>query len=276
MFNKRFIAYVAKEDLLAGVKAVDLIDQTVTLQDEEENEAVFAISETELLEEVGVFNGVTVFNRDVFQRTDGKLLEVELQKDGQVVFYELGAGLERGKSGTAMNAEVSLKRIEQHNTAELVGNIYELEVIEEEVFDFGFNVKVVKDFNGEYYTYYYACNNKAKEEIDLIKVVFVGHQLIKEEEYQRDTVSYEEFAEAVHTGELEEVSQQELANYAYGVLAGAKSDIEDDYDYEEEYEEDFEDEDFDEDFEDEDGDACVVPTCQDCEEEVDNCTCSPW
>jgi hypothetical protein len=274
MFNKKILGYVEKADTLLPVKAVDIIEQTVTLVDEDGETAVIPMSEVELLQELGEFQGRAVFNRDVFQRKDDKLIEVELQDDGTVVFHVLNDKLERELSGTKVDAQTTFDRIDRHAT--LIANIYELEVIEEEAYDFNFNIKVVKDYNGQFYTYYYACNNKQNEEIDLIKVVFVGHNLIEEEDYIRKTVSYEEFAELVHTQELEDVSQQELANYAYGVLAGVNNVEEDDF------EEDFEEEDWEEeDLEQEEEESFDYPTTPkeltcDCGETFKNCTCSPW
>lgn len=257
MFNKQVIGYVEKEDILLAVRAVDLITQEVTLQDVEGEAVTFPMSEVELLPEIGVFEGVTIFNRDVFQREDGRFLEIVLQEDGNVAIYLLSKELEREQSGTPANPEQYLKRIE--GFVKLVANIHEIEAIEE--YDFNFNVKVVKDFNGKFYTYYYACNNKDKEEIDLIKVVFVGHQLIEEEAYERTTVSHEDFVELLHTKQLIDVSQQELANYAYGVLQGVKATSYEVSNY---------------DNDEDDSDECVEPFCDVCERTEDDCECTPW
>src|SRR5690606_6499815 len=97
-------------------------------------------------------------------------------------------------------------------------------------------------------TYYYACNNKEEKEIDLIKVIFIGTQLI-EEKYERLTVPYEEFEDMVNDNVITEVSPHQLQQYAINKMSNSVY-TEDGYeveyadcdceDYDEEVEEDLE------------------------------------
>jgi hypothetical protein len=250
MFNKQFIAYVEAEDVLLGVKSVDLIEQVVTLVDEEGETATFQLGEVELLQEVGEFDGVTVFNRDVFQRKDGKLIEMELQENGQVVFHVLDEELERVQSGTPVNPETQLKRIQDSNNATLVANIYELEIVRDTTFDF--NAKIVKDFDGQYYNYFYALNNKSDKVINLVAVSFVGDVNVEGHEHSLHTVTHEEFVDALESGSLAEVSTEEFGNFILGVLGTPDSNDSPVEDVEE------------------------VPYCDGCDRPEDNCQCEPW
>lgn len=86
----------------------------------------------------------------------------------------------------------------------------EITIVEEDdIFDF--NIKITRDINENYF---YACNNKDSQEVDLIKVIFIGGLLLEEENYSRKTVSYFDFNEMLSKKELIEDSQSGLLEYA--------------------------------------------------------------
>lgn len=105
---------------------------------------------------------------------------------------------------------------------EFAGNVNQIQIqkILEELaskVDFNFNVMIVKD---EHLNYYYALNDKDNEIVDVIPVLFIGANLIKEESYFREEYTYDDFEEAFKDKEFVEVSPQELQNYALGKVYG--------------------------------------------------------
>lgn len=255
MFNKLFLAYVKEEDFVAGVVSINLVNQTVTLKDENEELGDYKIEDVVLLQEIGMYNeNVRIFDRDVFKLKDDSLVEIELVDEGEVILHALNEKLERIESSVpTKHIEETIKHV-LASQAELIGSIFELEVEEDNRLDF--NVKIVKDHDGQHFTYFYACNNKDKEEIDLIKVLYMGHQLLEEEDYERRTLSYDVFLDSLEAKTLTEVSPQELHNFVLGATYGQSTEVAED-DCEEEEVEEWEE-------------SCEEESCDDCEEE------RPW
>lgn len=212
MFNQKNVIGFSKETgVLGAIGEISYLNGTVTLVDDNEELHVVSLDSVVFLEEVGTIGEVVVFNRDVLGTIDGKRYEVELQSNGKdVILFLLDDKLNRLEEGEIIEKS-NLSVLEPYVT--LLGSIFELE-LELPVVDF--NIKIVKDFNGQHFTYFYACNNKETGEIDLIKVVFIGATLL-EEDYARTTLTHEEFLDAVANGTLKEVSPQELMNYATGM-----------------------------------------------------------
>lgn len=223
MFSKQYIGYVKELNFLGAVTSVNFLEDTVTLTGDEDTHVVDR-EDVEFLPEVGVFKGVTIFHKDVLslQEVEDKFVEVELHSDGLTQLHALDKDFNRdgGEDGSGekfdFNESVEILELV---LGELQGNIYELQKKEEKV---DFNIKIVKDFDGKSYTYFYACNNIAKEEVDLIKVVFVGHQLLEEENYERRTLSHKVYLDSIVSGTLKEVSQSELVNFVTGIMYGKK------------------------------------------------------
>lgn len=77
-----------------------------------------------------------------------------------------------------------------------------------------FNIKIIKltNKNGEV-EYFYACNNKKENVIDLISVAFIGHQLV-ETDYKRQTMNEESYLQLVSLGVISDVTPYELQRFA--------------------------------------------------------------
>jgi hypothetical protein len=241
MLNKiKGIGYSEKLNVLGNIGEISYLKNSVVLVDENGDLHEANLDEITFLEEIGELGEDVIYDHDVLENSWGKKWEVELQEDKQkVTFYLLDNKLNRVEKGKAIELEEfsSLSEL-----VSLVGNLYELK---SDIPVVDFNINIVKDFNGDYYTYFYACNNKEKNQIDLIKVVFVGTYLLEEEDYSRRTLSHDVYLDSIDAGTLKEVSPQELQNYAMGVMDGATSNKTIDFnDYDELHDltEDFEEE----------------------------------
>lgn len=211
------LVYVEEKGVFGSINSLDYLNHTITINTGFETLKV-DLEDVKFLSLIGSLNGEAVVEGDVFQHVDGEeyIYEIELQEDGEnVVFHQLDKELERIKEGAPFHKDL-LDEIFSKDLIR-VGNINELEVLVEE--DFDFDVKIVKDTDG---VYYYACNNKDNEEIDLIKVLFIGANLL-DGNYERLTVDYDEYLEFIDTEFVVEVNPQELQAYAYQLLSGGKS-----------------------------------------------------
>ena len=213
---KRVIGYVKDAEILGEVKGIDFENEMVFLKDDDES-YTFRASDVEFLEEVFELNETIIFDKDVLGDAFGNLYLVERFKDGDVKLHILTDKLEVKDSGEKFTMTDSIQE-DFEEVFTLVGNLYELKNRKPK--EPTFNVQIVKDFNGEHYTYFYACNNKKDKEIDLIKVLFLGSTLIEEEEHERRTLDYDTYMEAIESGAYKEVSPQELQNYVTGMLYG--------------------------------------------------------
>lgn len=196
----------------------------------EDGEWVSDVENLEILDKITDIDGDTIINRDVFVAVGefavetgsdiDKMWEIELLENGEVVLHLLDKELNRVKTGESFDKE--LLRLYVPSALTVLGNIHELELEEEKTVDF--NITVVRQVVDGKLEYLYACNNKAKEEVDLISVIFVGSTLLEEEDYERTTVTHEEYLEYIDTGLITEVSPRELQNYVTGLMFGLKND----------------------------------------------------
>lgn len=210
---KKAIGYVRDTGLLGGVAGYDFITNEVILLDDEQVKVNVKFEDVEILQEALVLHGLTIFNKDVLGAINGKLYLVELHEDGKIQLHNIDEKLETIASGEKV--EVNDEVVEQlERIMDLKANYYELLADIPQLPEF--NIKIVKHYDGQHYTYYYACNNKEVEQIDLIKVLYFGHQILEEEDYERNTISHEDFLSRMEDGNLKEVSPQELHNFVLG------------------------------------------------------------
>lgn len=223
MFKENSIAYSEDAKILGGIGIVNYLDNTVTLIDDEKRLHVFDIEDVKELEKIGQLGEFTVFQGDVLQMNNShaQKFEIDVMKDGLVRFYKLNQKLER--------LDDELKPFERSNistydgTLELLGSIYELR---DELPTVSFNLRIVRMNRDGDFIYFYAGNDKTKETVDLIKVIFQGHHIIEEEEYERQTLTYDEYLKFVTDGKIKEVNAMELANYVTGLLYGQDKKVE--------------------------------------------------
>lgn len=294
------LAYDKSKKVFGAIAEVSFIKGTITVSDGDDILHECEISNVIELKKVGVLNGKdVVFNHDVLGGhgvNEGKMWEVELKEDNKMVLHLLDRKLNRLKTGDEFDV---LAFSDLSDTLTLIGSKYEIEVaplVE-------FNIRIVRQNMGGEITYFYVCNNKDKEEIDLIKVIYMGSKLLEEEAYQRVTMSHEDYLSRVEKGHLKEVGANELQNYVMGMTyQPTKQDKEDmvvlkptyeavgDYpDDEEELEDEFEEE-YEDEMEDEEECGCkgcvasraeiqAVPDeefCEKCKEPEDDCDCELW
>lgn len=242
--------------VIGAVASVDFIKQTISIMTDEDEVITTGLADAEFLEQIGAIGEVGVINHDVVATTDGKLYEIVLVDANSVQLHLLNAKLERVEAGDVI-AKTDLHALAPY--VEVIGNIYELEP--EETVDF--NIKVVRTTSENVLKFFYACNNADVNQVDLIKVVFVGHHLLEEENYERITLSHEEYLEAVAKGVIVETDPQALLNYVTGMAYGkkeepqvavAKEQVEEDDDFED----------------------LELEICDECGCELDECECEEW
>lgn len=243
---------------IVGVNLLN--NEIVILVDEKTNEVEVAkLENVTFLARLGYIGSQAVHNHDVIMdiQTDKHFEIVEVGTD-RIQLHQINKKLERVMS-LAPIAKTDLPVFE--GVAVVVGNINELEP--QKTVDF--NIVIVRDMTGgEFNGYYYACNNKKHEEVDLIKVVFIGSTLLKEEDYERVTVSHEEYLDMVTDGDFVEVNPNELMNYVTGrqSFARAEQHRADDVDVDDFFEDD-------ENFEEDD----YGNVCDDCGCNFEDCEC---
>lgn len=209
----------SESGVIGEVAGVDFIKQTISIIEDGEDEKVILakLANAIFLEEVGAIGGTIVINHDVVETPDGKMYEIVLVDSDKVQLHLLDKKLNRIEAGDII-AKTDLHVLEPY--VELVDNIYLLK-LEDKV---DFNIKVVRTqlFHENEIAFFYACNNVEKEEIDLIKVVFVGHHLIKEELYERFTLTHEEYLNHIENKSIIETDPSALIT----LMNGKKSPIE--------------------------------------------------
>ena len=215
---KNAIGYVAEENLLGEIALVDIRNGVYVIAENEDSEEGygFPFDKVEVLEQAFTIHGMAVYNKDVLGHINGKQYQVEVVDEDMIRFHELNAKLEIVRSGHVIKVtERVIDEIEQ--TFDIQGNYYEL--VAQLPKNPEFTMEVVKDFKNGHYTYYYALNNKQKEEIDLVTAVFVmGGSTFGE--YTRTTMSYQDYETLLEIGELTKVSNGEFMNYVTGVSYG--------------------------------------------------------
>lgn len=205
------IGYAEVVGVLGEVVEFSLLQGTYTLLDENQETHVVDMDEVKELKYLGDFEEIAVYEGDVFgNASTKKMYELTLNEQGLINIYALDAKLKR-ISNKPDNTITKLSTLSRELV--LIGSIYELEPNSTPEF----NIRVVRKFVLGETSYFYACNDKENEMIDMIKVVFVGSHLLEEEDYQRITISYDEYQEQIDNGVYKEVSPQELQNYALGL-----------------------------------------------------------
>lgn len=219
---KKSMGYVKEVELLGDVSKVDFRKSLIYLDNGVGDELEFASEDVEILEELFELNGSIAFEKDVLSDDKGRLYRIELCDDGMLQLHLLDNKLEVSVSGTKFEInDDTLKSLESN--LEVIGHFYEILAELPKVPDF--NIKIVRETESGETTYFYACNNKETEEIDLVKVIFIGHHILEEEDYTRTTLSYEVYQDSLDAGSLKEVNPQELVNYVTGLTYNADSDV---------------------------------------------------
>ena len=220
MVNKRsYFVFLEEENVLTEVVDISFKNNTLILKDDLSNLYTVNKDEVQILEEILRINGESIVDMDVLRDKNGYLFLIELHEDGKVQMNRLNEDLEVKYSGKKLLLNESDKRSLEEQFS-LVGNLYQL--LNEKLKEPTFNIQVVKD--DDINKYYYACNNKEKHEIDLIKVIFVGHLLLEEENHEKITVSYEEYNNMIRNNHIQESSPSELLSY---VTSAINNDLED-------------------------------------------------
>ena len=246
MVNANSMFYSHEHEVVGKLVSADFIKDTFTLMDIYGNTYEANTNKLKELEKLGTLGDHVVFNHDVLlNNNSNSLFEVVKFEDG-FRFHHLDENLER-------TGQIGNKGLEEHFTLvedclEILGNIFEmkkeLEEKKAQEMDFDFNIKIYKADVGGKSTYYYAGNNKSKATIDLIKVIYMGHYLLEEEDYENNTYTYEQFQSLVNTGVIVESTPMELSGFVMGKFASASIatatyDSASPASYEEEEEEDF-------------------------------------
>jgi hypothetical protein len=210
MFKKKYLGFA--NGVLGKVVSYDFLTETFGIMDDRTGEVTnVEEKDVELLEFAFSIEGEDVYDKDVLSQKDGnKTYLVEKLENGKNVIHLVDSTLEiisTGKEFTQDDTEIIEyigKSVEVISNAVLVG-LYTKEL--EEIAKF--NIKVVK--YGE--KFFYACNNKSQEEIDLIEVIYVGHHLLEEAEYFRQALTYEEYVLLKYSGAIVEVDPRELQSF---------------------------------------------------------------
>lgn len=284
--NKKALGYVEKEGYVGEIVGADFRSQSYVLLVEDENGTEHTTSakynDVEILHEIVEIHGIKVFDRDVLGHADGLDYLIRDLGEGKAQINLLDNKLNESKFGKPFDISENLVK-ELESVFELKGNYFELlsELPELPTF----NVEVVKSD----LKYMYACNDKKNGVIDLITVVFIGHILL-EEDYTRETITYEKYQELLDGGFLETVTEYDFKRYAFDLISNAQNSLASsgeeeeyiDHDYEEEEEYDYEEEipelrnEDEEEQDTKEENACVVPVCEDCKNESADCDCDLW
>ena len=217
---KRMAGYVSKDNFFGEVIAIDFANNEIVLENDDKERRSFSLEDTEIMEEAFEMHGVIVYDKDVIQDMNlGDKYLVKLHDDGRVSFDKLNDSLKVVSKGDKL-IEVTKEFIDQMEMdITLVGNIYQLRSELSKCQSFSFDV--IKVFNGEYYVYYLALNDKNTKQIDLVDIAV----LLDNEDYRRITVTYDYFTEALSAGVFKKVSEDELENYLLGLTYNKKDDI---------------------------------------------------
>lgn len=292
---ERMLAYIKESNEIGEVANINLITKSISVKSNDIMNR-YDFDDVIILERAFVLKDEDIFDRDVLGDAYGNTYLVELHDDGHVQLHLLDKDMEISESGA--KGDMTDEDLEFFETKlVLVGNYYEMKKTLENNKSKEFNVEIVKYTDDEdNVSYFYACNNKDEELVDLIKVVFLGHELL-EEDYERITITYDEYSEY----DLEKVSASELQRYAMSKMSGvyhseqSESNCdEDECCNEDEYRDDYnyEAEDIEESFSNcalEGGKCdCTVDDikcfdevknknkCEDCENPQDECDCDLW
>jgi len=210
MFKVDFAVYIPEVNVFGDVANIDFLTNSVTVKDSDGELHTANIDKVERLDYLGKFEGQNLFNRDVLKTYDGKLYEIDLLEDGMIQLHLLDKRLNRVETGKKVD-KLQIHKVAPH--VEIVGNYFQLL---QDVETVDFNIKIVRMAEDAFYNYYYACNNKAKGTIDLIKVIYMGSVLLPEEDYERIEMAYDTYLDFVENGTITIASPRELQNYVTG------------------------------------------------------------
>lgn len=226
--NERVLAYSEENKKLGTIAMMNFEDSEVSLIDTDGELFTTSFEDLTELPLIGELNGVTLFDRDVIQLgTEFYLVKYMGEGKAQMQLLKKlkDASLEivEGVVGETFEvAETSL--ILSMTSLELrhLGNyeVLQNEIQEEKEKKQKFNIKIFKDVEGVFFdagTYFYAGNVNGV--VDLIKVVFMGHNLLEEEAYERDTVAIETLLFSINECDVKEVTPSELLKYVSGKLS---------------------------------------------------------
>jgi hypothetical protein len=206
---KNGLVFDKELNVIGEIKTIDLENEALIL-DIGEEEVLSYMKNATFLEELGAIGDYTVYSHDVVATKDGKLFEIVPSGAKDVQLRVINEKLE-----VIDNGEI-LARTDLHtlaNYVEFVGSIFELEPEEEDLF----NVVIVRDMTGgDFQGYMYACNLPEVGYVDLVNLLFAGHEIL-EEKYVRKTVTIERFNEMIEKGELKIVELNEVLNYLTGM-----------------------------------------------------------
>lgn len=211
MIFDKFAIYAVDKKVFGKIVEYSELKGEATIQDNDGK--LYKSRDFIVLEKIGMMDGTELFSGDVI-KDENFQFEIELLEDGAIQCHVVDGMYDRTGKSFKTTKEKLL-----NSGMEIVGNIYELR---DKLPKVDFDVKTVKTYDGTKYTYYYALNNKEKKEVDLIKATFFGAKAISNEEYERKTMTYVEYLEAITNGTLKEVSEQEFSNFVLGVAYGAK------------------------------------------------------
>jgi hypothetical protein len=217
MFKVDFAVYIPEVNVFGDVASIDFLTNSVTVKDSDGEFHTANIDKVERLDYLGKFKGQNLFNRDVLKTYDGKLFEIEAQEDGMIQLHLLDKRLNRVEGGKKFD-KFDIYKVTPHVV--VVGNYFQLL---QDIETVDFNIKIVRMAEDAFYNYYYACNNKAKGTIDLIKVIYMGSVLLPEEDYERIEMAYDTYLDFVDNGTITIASPRELQNYVTGVTYNGKS-----------------------------------------------------
>lgn len=216
MFKVDFAVYIPEVNVFGDVASIDFLTNSVSVKDAEGEIHTANIDKVERLDYLGKFKGQNLFNRDVLETHDGKLFEIDLGEDGLIQLHLLDKRLNRVEAGKKID-KLDIHKVAPH--VNVIGNYFQL-IQEVETVDF--NIKIVRVSEDAFYTYYYACNNKARGTIDLIKVIYMGSVLLPEEDYERIEMTYDTYLDFVEKGKITIASPRELQNYVTGATYNGK------------------------------------------------------
>jgi hypothetical protein len=211
------IGYAKEAKVLGAIVQISFLDETVLLMDEDGKVHKASFDEVIELREIGVIGKTIIYEHDVLSTEDGKKYEIMLDDDGVALLFSLDKKLNRQKDAYVRRFRKELIG-EYKGVLAVVGNIFELRDKQPKV---DFNIAMVRhiDENDGDVKYYQAGNNKELEEVDLFKAI-----MFEDEEYERITLSYEDFLDAVANGEFKIVDHMEFENYITG-LAYSQDDV---------------------------------------------------
>lgn len=207
-------AFDSKSGVIGAISGVNVLDKKVTIMVDEVEIVVADAENVTELEILGYIGEDLIVEHDVVATESGKLFELALNDKNEIQMFLLNKKFERQSLYDCLKKE-ELQELMPY--VELVSNIH---LLKHTIHTLDFNIKIVRRFEDGETTYFYTCNNIDKEEVDLIKVIFIGHKILAEEKYERITLSHKEYIEAIEENKFKEVSPQELMNYVTGMTYG--------------------------------------------------------